>query len=130
MVRSPSQRLSLNPKDLIRDTLEALTTLLYWSMLEAGIGLIASSLPSLHFLCRKSSWKAVGHRVRSIMSITQRAPFSAISTTGSAASMSTVKEEPRGVESFATHGGNTDMPLGRLGQIYVRKDLVQTDRMV
>ena len=48
---------------------EAVTTLLYWGMLEAGISLIATNLPSIYFLARKESLQSFAASIRTRVSL-------------------------------------------------------------
>ena len=48
---------------------EAITTLLYWSMLEAGISLIATNLPSIYFLFSKESLQSFANSIRNVVSL-------------------------------------------------------------
>ena len=48
---------------------EALTSLLYWNLLEAGISLIATNLPSIYFLFKKESLQAFANRIRGVVSL-------------------------------------------------------------
>ena len=45
------------------------STILYWSMIEAGLGIIAACLPTLHFLVRKTSIASIVNSVRSAFSL-------------------------------------------------------------
>ena len=77
---------------------EGLTTLLYWGMLEAGISLVATNLPSLHFLVTKKSLRSFAASIRSAVSLNslqshqsrnrpeKRSPYSKMQTNGSTAS--------------------------------------------
>ena len=49
--------------------LEALTSLLYWNFLEAGISLIASNLPSIYFLIKNESLQSFANSVRNVVSL-------------------------------------------------------------
>ena len=71
MVKPPVSLSSLErPVRLIpRPPLEAITTLLYWSMLEAGISLIATNLPSIYFLFRKESLQSFANGMRNVVSL-------------------------------------------------------------
>ena len=45
------------------------STILYWSMIEAGLGIIAACLPTLHFLVRKTSIASIVNSMRSAFSL-------------------------------------------------------------
>ncbi|CAD6589828.1 MAG: hypothetical protein ASARMPREDX12_004046 [Alectoria sarmentosa] len=59
----------LAKKTDVDGSLEVLTTLLYWSMIEAGLSLIASCLPSIHVIFASSSLPSIIARVRSAISL-------------------------------------------------------------
>lgn len=59
---SPIQLTSTRP-------LESLTTLAYWIMLEAGISLIATNLPSMYFVIKKESLQSFASSIRSRISL-------------------------------------------------------------
>ena len=93
--------LPLGPRNLIRLTplppSEGLTTLLYWGMLEAGISLIATNLPSLHFLVTEKSLQPFAASIRTAVSFSSlrsqaskagtgtRSPYSKVQQNGSKA---------------------------------------------
>ena len=61
---------------------EAVKTLLYWGMLEAGISLIATNLPSIYFLIRKESLQSFANSIRSRISLSSMRSQRSNSDTG------------------------------------------------
>lgn len=53
----------------LTETVEGLTTLLYRGLMEAGISIIATNLPSLHFLVTKKSVRSIVVSLRSQLSL-------------------------------------------------------------
>ncbi|KAK4692511.1 hypothetical protein P7C71_g4716, partial [Lecanoromycetidae sp. Uapishka_2] len=128
------------------DVDEGLTTLLYWGMLEAGISLIATNLPSLNFLLSKKSLQSMIASVRSQISLgsirshesKKSQPYSKMGEHGSMSSHApavpayntSFNTEPKTVDSFAMHEYEDGLPLAEPGEIHVRSDIKQTDNMV
>ena len=61
---------TVSPKSLLTSLQKvALSTMLYWSMIEGGLAVIAACLPTLQFLVRRVSLSSLVHSLRSPLSL-------------------------------------------------------------
>ncbi|KAF6225577.1 hypothetical protein HO133_009577 [Letharia lupina] len=88
--------LPLGPRNPVRLTplppSEGLTTLLYWGMLEAGISLIATNLPSLHFLVTEKSLQPFAASIRTAVSFSSLRSQASKAGTGTRSAYSKVQQ--------------------------------------
>jgi hypothetical protein len=61
--------ISISESSFADPHIDTLTTLLYWSMIETGLALIAACLPTLHYIVARSSIKAMLSSVRSAIGL-------------------------------------------------------------
>lgn len=113
-------------------------------MLEAGISLIATNLPSLHFLVTKESLQSFAASIRSAISLNSlqssqskngtegRLQYSKMQKNGSMASdvpivgrESENVEETSGVDTFAMYDMEAMEEVREPGKVYVRSDMRQ-----
>lgn len=83
--RNPIQLTLLPPS-------EGVTTLLYWGMLEAGISLIATNLPSLHFLVTEKSLQPFAASIRTAVSFSSLRSQASKAGTGTRSPYSKVQQ--------------------------------------
>ncbi|KAL8832008.1 MAG: hypothetical protein Q9191_000537 [Dirinaria sp. TL-2023a] len=125
----------------LTNTAEGLTTLLYWGMLEAGISIIATNLPSLHFLVTKKSVRSIVASLRSQLSLgsnassrsksRRRTPYYEMKANNSSASQAPALHPDSGmVDTSVTHD-TEPMPIPQEpDRIHVKSDIRQHDEMV
>ena len=110
---------------------------MYWSMIEDGIAVIATSLPTLHYFVARTSMQSVVRSVRSVISLRS------LRTSHDTSSTNLERPNHKGVDGaeffvYGMQSGNyntqvTSDPLDaqdatRPGVIQVKKDLRQTDK--
>ena len=118
---------------------------MYWSMVEDGIAVIATSLPTLHYFMARKSVQSVVRSVRSILSL--RSSTAPSTLTGRASNQTSFTElrnaKTMGMDEasfsvFGMHTGNyttqitsdpghTQHSIQPVDSIQVRKDLHQSE---
>ena len=114
------------------------STILYWSMIEAGLAVIAACLPTLQFLIRKVSLDGMISSVRSALSLQSMrsqqiesrpmGPYTNMRADSEVTSTAPIMGE--GNPSDVLILGSVDGPLAKGDGIYVMKNLSQRHDMV
>lgn len=114
------------------------STILYWSMIEAGLAIIAACLPTLQFLVRKVSLDSIVNSVRSALSLqsmrSQRpesrpmGPYTNIQADSEVASTAPIVGESNTSDVLVM--GNVDGLPAKENGIYVTKQVSQHNSIV
>ncbi len=125
----------VDPADCVQVTV---STILYWSMIEAGLAIIAACLPTLQFLIRKVSLDSVVSSVRSALSLHSMrsqqpesrpmGPYTSIQAGGEVASITPIVGESNPSDVLVT--GSMDGPPAQGNGIYITKQVSQHNSMV
>lgn len=114
------------------------STILYWSMIEAGLAIIAACLPTLQFLVRKVSIDSMVNSVRSALSLRSMrsqqpesrpmGPYTNIQADSEVASSAPIAGGSNPSDLLVM--GNVDGPPAKENGLYIIKQLSQHNSMV